>query len=111
MPVPLPAISGRSGGSISAAVLKRASRLDLLFDQQNYGNATVPMLLSYEIMRYSPMSSSTKKAKNSGANFSPDTRRLVSQATVNDLFYFTNIEAKMPNGKTIELPSVGFDVK
>ena len=111
LPTPLPAISGRSGGSISAAVLQRASRLDLLENEQNIGNSTTFTLISYEIMRYSPMSSSTGKAKNTGANFNNDVRRLVSQATVNDLFYFTNIEAKLPNGKTIVLPSIGFDVK
>ncbi|MGB1205724.1 MAG: GldM family protein [Chitinophagales bacterium] len=111
LPMPLPAISGRSGGSISAAVLQRASRLDLITDYQDVPNASTPTIVSYEVMRYSPMSSSTGKAKNSGEIFSADVRRLVSQATVNDLLYFTNIKIKMLNGTNKELPSIAFDVK
>lgn len=107
-PNPTPVIGGITGGSISAALLRQATLLQL---QPVKGFEQIPFTVTgFEVYFYNA-GKSLVKLPNTGGDFSDELRQVLQAAQVSDLLYITNFTAIDLNGNRRTLPDVTYMVK
>ncbi len=108
IPDPVPKIGKQSGGKMASGEFKaqqglRADLEDFLFDAKF-------QVKGYELIVSEP-GQDLQSAVNSGAKFGDRCSRLIAKAKPGTVYYFDDIRAVGPDGKTRKLPSIAFQIK
>ncbi|MGB0839018.1 MAG: gliding motility protein GldM [Chitinophagales bacterium] len=107
IPDPVAEIAKKNGGTIKTGVFKAqqgmiANLKDFVFDAKfNVGG--------FE-MTVAKRGKDLQTVVNRGGRFSGETKGLISQASVGDIYYFDNIRVKGPDGQTRNLGTIAFKV-
>jgi len=108
IPDPIPEIGGKNGGKMRSGEFKvqkgiAATLYGFDFDAKFE-------VVSCEVT-YAPKRDDLQTKTNQGALFTGDVKALMSQAKPGDSFFFDDIRAKGPDGKTRNLGTIGFSIK
>lgn len=106
VPPPVPKIGGQSGGTIKSSTFKAQTGMiadleDFLFEGVRFN------VVEYEML-YIPLRQEGISAKTTGPLFDSKMQSYVQKAKPGDVFYFSNIKARGPDGTTVKLPDIIF---
>ena len=109
VPDPVPMLGNCSGcamrsGEFRAQAGLRAELKDFVFENVRYD------IKSYEVMFKKATDPDLKRSTNRGKKFTDQTKRLIDQASPGDAYYFEEIRAVGPDGKTRTLPNIAYRI-
>ena len=108
IPDPIPKMAGKNGGVLGTGEIKAqqgiiADLVDFEFDARF-------QVLGFE-MTLAQRNADLLTAVNQGASFGSQAQNLINQAKVGSIYYFDNIRAKGPDGRSRNLGTIAFKIK
>ena len=112
IPDPFPVLGlgpNRKGGSIKSGVFKAQKRLNL--EIPNFDFDAKCKVISYRVVR-KPERKDVVISQNTNGDFNTNSKRIISQATSGDIYYFEDIKAKCPGDQqSRKMPEIYFKIR
>ncbi|OWY20442.1 gliding motility protein GldM [Sphingobacteriales bacterium UPWRP_1] len=107
IPDPIPELGGKSGGALKTGEMKaQVGMAAILKDFDFDARFTVE---GFE-MTLAERGQDLMTCNNSGSKFGGQCQGLIDRAKVGSIYYFDNIKAKGPDGRSRKLPSISFKI-
>jgi gliding motility-associated protein GldM len=108
IPDPIPTLGGKNGGVMGTGEFK--AQLGMIAELKDFDFDAKFRVDGFE-MTLSQKGQDLQVCSNSGAKFSGSCSALQQQAKVNSVYYFDNIKATGPDGRTRNLGTIAFKIK